>query len=107
MGVRLLTGQTHLALLALAALAAALWRFFVSVVFELNADGVNRWVFGRHKLIAWRAIRRYEVCSTGVLLLPFSDRCPMDSFRGLFMPWASHRHEVLAHLRYYLDRSQE
>ena len=107
MGVHFVTGQIHLALLAAAVLAIALWRFFLPVAFELNADGVNQWLFGRHKLIPWRAIRRYEVYSSGVLLLPFYDGCVMDAFRGLHLPWGDHRDEVLAHLHYYLDRPRD
>lgn len=104
LGVGWVTGKTHLALLALAALVIALWRFFLPVMFELNTDGVNQWIFGRHRRIPWVAIRRYEVFSTGVLLLPYSDRCPMDAFRGLYLPWGSRREEILAQIRYYLDQ---
>ena len=101
-GVWWLTGKTHLGLLAAGALAVALWRFLVPVLFELSADGVNQWVFGRHRRIPWNEIRRFEIGSTGVLLLPHEDRCPMDSFRGLYLPWGRRRREVLAQIRYYL-----
>jgi hypothetical protein len=102
--VRWVTGQTHLALVAVAALAIALWRFFLPVSFELNSEGVSQWVFGRRRRIAWREIRRYEVCSSGVLLLPRPDACPLDACRGLHLPWGKHRADVLAHIHYYLDR---
>ena len=106
-GIRQLTGATHLALLAVAVLAIALWRFFLPVQFELNADGVNQWLFGRCRQIPWKAICGYEVCSAGVLLLPRADRCPMDPLRGLYLPWGSRRDEVLARVRYYLDPRPE
>ena len=102
--VRWVTGQTHLALVAVAVLAIALWRFFLPVWFELNSEGVSQWVFGRPRRIAWRKIRRYEVCSSGVLLLPRADARPLDVCRGLYLPWGKHRSEVLAHVHYYLDR---
>ena len=99
------TAETHLALLAVAALSVALWRFFLPTSFELNAEGVSQWLFGRRRRIPWRDIRRYQVCSSGVLLLPRADACPLDAYRGLYLPWAKHRPEVLAHVHYYLDRS--
>ena len=102
--VRWVTAETHLALLAVGVLALALWRFFLPASFELNPDGVSQWLFGRRRRIPWRQIRRYEVCSSGVLLLPHADRCPIDAFRGLYLPWGRHRSEVLAQVRYYLDR---
>ena len=103
-GVRWMTGQTHLALLASGALAVAMWRFFLPVAFELNPEGVGQWLFGRRRRIRWTAIGRYEICSAGVLLLPFDDRSTMDPFRGLYLPWGSHRDAVLFHVRFYLDR---
>ena len=104
LGVRWVTEQTHLAWLAVALLALALWRFFLPASFELNADGVSQWRFRRCRRISWNAVRRYEICSAGVLLLPHADRCPMDPLRGLYVPWGSRRDEVLAQIRYYLDR---
>lgn len=103
-GVRLLTGQTHLALFAVGVLGLALWRFFLPVAFELNPEGVDQWLLGRHRRVHWTAVRRYEVCSAGVLLLPFADRSAMDAFRGLYLPWGDHREAVLFQVRYYLDR---
>ena len=91
-------------LLALVALATALWRFFLPVVFQLSEEGVDQWLFGRRRRIPWQAIRRYEVCSAGVLLLPHEDRPVMAAFRGLYLPWSTHRDEVLVHVHHYLDR---
>jgi hypothetical protein len=105
-GVGWASGKAYLGLLALAALAMALWRFFLPVVFELSEEGVDQRLFGRQYRIPWPAIKRYEVHSTGVLLLPREDHSPMASFRGLYLPWTTHRGEVLAHVRYYLDRPE-
>lgn len=101
--VRWMTGQLHLSLLAMGALALSLWRFFVPVGFELNADGVTQSLLGWQRHIPWTAIRRYEVRGAGVLLLAQADRCPIDLMRGLYLPWGEHREEVLAHVRYHLD----
>ena len=99
-----LTQQVYLALLAPVVLAAALWRFFLPVEFELGAEGVEQRVFGRRRCIRWQQIRRYEVCSAGVLLLPGDDRSALAPFRGLYLPFSTHRQQVLAHVHHYLGR---
>ena len=101
-----LAGKAYLGLLALAALVAALWRFFLPVVFELSGEGVDQRLFGRQRRIPWHTIRSCEVRSAGVLLLPHEDRSAMAPFRGLYLPWTTHRDEVLAHVRHYLNRSR-
>ena len=109
-GVGWLSGEVYLGLAALAALAVALWRFFLPVVFELSEKGVDQRLLGRQRRIPWEAIGRHEVRSAGVLLLPHDDRSAMAPMRGLYLPWASRRDEVLAHVRHYLEhpeRSQE
>jgi hypothetical protein len=102
-----ITGKLHLAVLATAVLLVVLRRFFLPTPFELSSEGVSQWRLGRRRRIPWRAIRRYEVHSSGVLLLPRADACPIDACRGLYLPWGPFRHEVLAHVRYHLDRPAE
>ena len=102
--VRWTTGRTILALVALLALIAALWRYFLPVEFELSQQGVDQWVFGRRRRISWKAVRRYEEYPAGVLLLPHEDRSAMAAFGGLFLPFKTHRDEILAHLRQYTGR---
>ena len=97
----------HMTFLAMTALAVALWRFFIPVAFELSADGVDQHILGRRRRLPWQAIRRYEKSTTGVLLLPHADRCPMDVFRGLYLPWADRRDEVLAQVEFYLGPPPE
>jgi len=100
--VRLSTGRTVLALLALAALLAALWRYFLPVQFELDEHGVERSLFGWRRHVRWSAVARYEVCPAGVLLVPGTKHTPMSAFAGLFLPFAENREPVLLRLRYYL-----
>jgi hypothetical protein len=102
--VHRITAQVHLAALSVGAVSLALWRFFLPIRYELNQDGVQQWILGGRRGIPWDSIRRYEVCRTGVLLLPFHDDCTMDAFRGLYLPWGNRRDEVLARIRYYVDR---
>jgi len=101
-GVYWVTAQLHLASLAALVLLVSLWRCLVPIQFELNVHGVHQWVFGRYRRIPWREVRSYRVCSSGVLLLPTEAPCPIDSARGLFVPWGNRREEVLAHVRYFL-----
>lgn len=97
-----MTGQTHLGVLAVAALGLAMRRFFVPALFELNTGGVSQRVLGRHRRVPWAEIRCYEVHSTGVLLLAQADPAPIDVFRGLYLPWGKHRERVLAQVGFYL-----
>jgi hypothetical protein len=100
--IHLLCGRLLLTLVAMAALLAAAWRFFLPVVFELNEEGVNQWVFGRHNCIPWRAVAGYEIRAAGVLLRRRKDTSAMAAFRGLYVPWTAHRDEVLRHVRHHL-----
>jgi len=102
-----LSGRAYLALLAMAALAAALWRVLLPVDFELNNEGVHQWVFGRYRRIPWRAVGRYEICRTGILLLPQPDDTALASFRGLYLPFQGHREEILVQIRHHLEQRKE
>ncbi len=99
--VRWLTGHNYLAIAAVSALAVAAWRFFVPVWFVLSDHGVDQRVFGRQRRLTWRAIHHGEVCASGVLLLAENDRSKLASWRGLYVPWAEHRDEVIALVRHY------
>jgi hypothetical protein len=104
--VRWSTGRTILALLALAALLAALWRYFLPVQFELDDHGVDHWALGLRRHVPWSAIARYEVCRTGVLLVPTSDHSAMSALAGLFLPFAENDEAVLRRLRYYIGPAE-
>lgn len=97
------TNRLPLAIGASLVLAVSAWRFFVPVTFELNAEGVHQWVWGRHRRIPWGEIRHHQVFSSGVLLLPHEEVAPIDVMHGLFLPWGVRRDEILAQLRYYLE----
>lgn len=96
------TQQLHLAVFAVATLAVALRGCFLPTLFELGTNGVNLWVLGRHRRIPWKAIRRQVVSSSGVLLLPHAECCPLDALHGLYLPWGNRREDVLAKVRYHL-----
>jgi hypothetical protein len=81
-------------------LAAAAWRSFVPIVFEINSQGITQEVFGRRHRISWRSIALCEVCRDGLWLSPTAGR--RSSYVGLYLPWGPHRAEVLALVDYYL-----
>ncbi|HYW81128.1 MAG TPA: hypothetical protein VE890_16215 [Thermoguttaceae bacterium] len=97
------SGHWYLTLPAVLALLVSMWRFFLPITFELNDRGVDRWIFGRQRHVAWNAIRRHEICPGGVLLLPHDDRSLLASFRGLYVPWKEHHDAVLQRVKYHLD----
>jgi len=98
-------GSWLLGLLAAVGLLVTLWRFLLPITLELSEHGVDQWVYGHRLRIPWRAIRRYQVCSAGVLLVPHGERTIMAPFRSLYLPWEGHCDEVLAYMRHYLDAS--
>ena len=64
----------------------SIWRSFVKVHFEINANGIVRWTFGRKTFIAWEEIRSYRQQPNGILMFPHADRYPLESFRSFFLP---------------------
>ena len=104
--VQYTSGQTYLAVAALTTLALALWRFFVPVVYELSADGVDQWVFGRLLRLPWHAITRCEIRESGVLLTFRRDPSPLAAMRGLFLPFNGNRDGVVAQVRYYFQNQE-
>jgi hypothetical protein len=99
-----LTDRAYLAVMADAALMLAAWRFFVPAVFEVNGLGVDQCVFQRHRFIPWQAVHRHEIGPDGVLLFPHDDRVPLAAFRSLYVPWTTHRDDVLALVWRHLGR---
>lgn len=97
--VGLATRNPAWALVALALTSAAAWRLFVPITFEINSQGVFQEFLGRRERIGWRAIHGCQPGQAGVFL---SLGGPLPLFRGLYVPWQSHRAEVLALLDYYL-----
>ncbi len=102
-GVHWVTGGVLLAVFASIALTASMWRYFVPVTYELNTDGIHQWTLGRHRRAPWNEVRHYETCPGGVMLLPHAEACPIDAFRGLYLPWGDRGEEVMNQVRYYLE----
>ncbi|HVX14245.1 MAG TPA: hypothetical protein VHC22_23870 [Pirellulales bacterium] len=90
------------ALVACSVFALSVWRYFVPVYFEINHQGIFQEVFSRRQRIAWRSIGSVEVCRSGLLLAPGD--VYFAAARGLYLPWGSHRAEVLALVGYHLQQ---
>jgi hypothetical protein len=96
------TGQAALAWLGPAAAAAALWRVFLPVQYTVDDEGISQGILGRRRRRAWQSFQAYEVCPTGLLLVPYQDFCPMDVARSVFLPCPPHRAELCAQARRHL-----
>jgi hypothetical protein len=98
------TGSPRWMAASVALVAAAAWRIFVPVVFELNTLGVSQHLLGRIRRIPWSAIEYARIGREGVF---FSlDGTPLADLRGLYVPWENRRNEVLAVVDYYLQASR-
>jgi hypothetical protein len=93
------------AIVSAVALTFVCWRNFVPTVYELSALGVSENCVGRKRRIPWISIDRYVVGRRGVFLS--SAGAPLELLRGLYLPWGTHREQILAVLRYYLPRAEE
>ncbi len=102
LAVGLSTGRPDWAIAAALGVAAAAWRYFVPVVYELGTLGLTIQVLTRQRRVAWRSIDHYDLRSTGVFLSPHPERGPLDAFSGLYLPWGDHKDEVLANVEFYL-----
>lgn len=92
--------STVWALVAGALLAAAGWRYFIPVDFEISHQGIFQEALGRRTRIAWRSVMAVEVRREGLLFTPGD--VFLAASRGLYLPWGRHRAEVLALVSYYL-----
>jgi hypothetical protein len=96
------TGRWYLALVAALLTAAALWRLWVPVGYELQPKGLLQTILGRTWLIPWKDVRRCELQSEGVVLFASAQAVPWDMLRGLYVPCGPRREEMLVVLAYYL-----
>ena len=86
-------------------LLLSIWRSLVPVYFEINVNGIVRWTFGRKKFIAWEEIRSYQRQPNGILMFPHTDRYPLESFRGFFLPVPELlREDIQDRFMFFVDR---
>lgn len=102
------TGNPFVILIALALMLLTIWRTLVPVHFEINANGIARWNFGRQRLIPWEEIKSYEIVKNGVLLLPNKEHYPLEPFHAVFIPVPEELDAELRYrLRFFVDKTVE
>jgi hypothetical protein len=62
-----LGGGWLIGLVAIAAIALAMWQYLLPMTYEINSQGIRRYALGRMRLVPWTAIRAYQLRSTGVV----------------------------------------
>jgi hypothetical protein len=102
-----LGGGWLVGLVAVAALALALWQFLLPVTYEICSQGLRRYALGRMRLVPWTAIRAYQLRSTGVVFFQRPDPTPVDLMSCLFVPYPTDEDEVVVAVRLSLPHATE
>ncbi|MDR3111317.1 MAG: hypothetical protein LBU65_16735 [Planctomycetaceae bacterium] len=88
-----------------AILLLTVWRMLVPTHFEINADGIARWNFGRRRLIHWQEIKSYEIQRKGIMLMPGNEHYPLEPFHSIFIPIPEELEaEFRSRLRFFVDK---
>jgi hypothetical protein len=102
-----LGGGWLIGLVAVVALAVAVWQYLLPVTYEINSQGVRRYAWGRMRLVPWTAIRAYQLRSTGVVFFQRPDPTTVDLLSSLFVPYPSDEDDVVVTIRLYLPHAVE
>jgi hypothetical protein len=102
-----LGGGWLIGLVAIAAIALAMWQYLLPMTYEINSQGIRRYALGRMRLVPWTAIRAYQLRSTGVVFFQRPDPMSIDLLSSLFVPYPSDEDEVVVALRLYLPHAVE
>jgi hypothetical protein len=101
-----LGGGWSLTLMAIAAVAVAMWQFLMPVKFEVTTLGLRRYAFGRVRLVPWQAIRAYQLRPTGVVFFQRPNPSKIDLLNSLFVPYPPDADEMLVAVRQYLSHAE-
>ena len=96
-----------LAVASVAGLAATIWQFFVPVRYEIGSLGLRRSALGRTRFVPWRAIRAYQLRSSGVTVYRAPSPAKTDVLRSLFIPYPADEDEALCAIRQHLSHAVE
>ena len=77
--------HAHLLLLLLAAflLVSAIAEFLFPISYTLDADGAHARVFGSHRVLPWKNVRRVYLSATNIKLSPLPHGGWMEQYRGV------------------------
>ena len=101
-GIGLWGGTMWWGVVALVALLISLWRMWIPVTFHLSELGVVQSALRRRWRRPWEDYFAYEIQNDGVLLLPEDDISVLGRLKGLYIPFADQREEILNVLSEYL-----
>ena len=102
-----LGGGWLVGLLAVGALALAVWQFLLPVTYEICSPGVRRYALGRMRLVPWSAIGAYQLRVTGVIFFQRTDPTAVDLLNSFFVPYPNDEDEVVVAVRLYLPNATE
>lgn len=86
-------------MLAAVILMGALAKYFLPTWYVLDENGLTARQVGPGKRMAWSQVRRVAVMKDGVFVSPSARPSRMDSFRGVFLPFAGNAREVTEFVR--------
>ena len=96
------SGEWFVGGIAAAAIAAAMWRMFVPVDYELGIEGVALRAWGRVRRFPWRAVGTCRFTRYGVFLYGTEDPAPVDAIGAVFVPWCGQRDAIEAQVRRFV-----
>jgi hypothetical protein len=102
-----LGGGWLVGIVAIGALAAAIWQFLLPVGYEICSLGIRRYALGRMRLVPWSAIRAYQLRATGVVFFQRTDPTVVDLLSSLFVPYPNDEDEVVVAVRLCLPHAVE
>ena len=92
-----------MAALTLGSLLAVSWQTWLPTSVQIGPAGIQLSTLGRRRRIPWTSIRHYEIGRHGLLLSPDVAQNAFSPLRGLYLPWAGQRSQVLANFEFYLQ----
>ena len=88
--------------IGLVAIALALWRMWVPVIYEIGPKGIIVTVLRWKRRTPWSSVRRCKVQEQGMLFLPSADESLLAQLQGLYVPSGDHHTELVGMVNQYL-----
>ncbi len=101
-GLGLLAQTPAMAALFVACWLVATWSIWLPMKYEIGPQGVTQHLLGKARRVPWSAIGRIERRPGGVILLRDYQPQPLDSLRGLYLPFGKQKPDILSICEFYL-----
>ena len=79
-------------------LGCSLLRFFFPAAYKLTPIGIETTFLGWKHSHRWKDFHRFSFDAHGAFLSPFQKSHPLDSFRGIHLPFGAHREQVIEYI---------